>query len=530
MNLLVGQSRVVLVSVFCILFAITLTVGLATQWTFDLFQPQFLWKAYNHYFLSMLDGRLDLPVEAIGKEGGYFNSKAYMYYGLLPVIVRAILYPFVDLTQTPVSYFSVLFFTLIGHVALQVSLINVYLKNKSADRHQLSYWMLIAVSCILWFGSASFMISQNATLYHEPYAVSLCLANIYLALLLKDGFFLQQHQSISLLPYALLAGLCIHGRMPTALTLYLVTGILILVQTVRIRKSAGLNIGPFSVVMQSMRSFWPALLIMGAFGLSILWLNYAKYGNPLAFMGGNYGYFFLEGFSDRRCNIVPTSEFSNILRIIPNLAVYLTASTDLHWSLTWHLATGFGRLEIPLVPLILLWPLPIFCFLYLLVNLLKGLKNTTNRILLLGLLLFSVGAFFQLKYATITHRYSAELWLPLWISLLFLWFKLMNNPSKSLLTHRFFQVNFLAVAVLLFTGIGYQLYLATTNEYYLQDGPLIVHQDFHYLAEDNQFLATLTPEKINQFKADYKQQKEQKCAELADKRGLTELLDKKNAN
>jgi hypothetical protein len=504
-----------------------LTVGMATEWTFDLFQPQFLWKAYNHYFLSMLDGRLDVPVEAIGNEGGYFNSKAYMYYGLLPVLVRGLLYPFVDLTQTPVSYFSVLFFTLIGHVALQVSLISVYLKNKSADKPQLSYWMLIALSCVLWFGSASFMISQSATLYHEPYAVSLCLVNIYLALLLKDGFFLEHKQSISLIPYALLAGLCIHGRMPTALTLSLVTGFLILLQAIRIRKNAGLHIGLWSVVIQSMRSFWPAISIVGVFGVTILWLNYVKYDNPLAFMGGNYGYFFLEGFSERRCNLTPSSDYSSFLRIIPNIVVYLTANSDLHWSLTWHLATGFGRLEAPLVPLILLWPLPIFCFLYVFVNLIKGIKNTTNKIMLVALLLFSVGAFFQLKYPTITHRYFAELWLPLWVSLVFLWFKLISLPSSTVLSHRFFKLKAVAVAVLLFTGIGYQLYLATTNDYYLQDGPKINElENFHYSSKINQFLASLTPAKVKQLKADFKQEKRQKCAELAEELGLKKLLEK----
>jgi hypothetical protein len=96
-------------------------------------------------------------------------------------------------------------------------------------------------------------------------------------------------------------------------------------------------------VIQSLRSFWPAISILALFGMSILWLNYAKYGNALSFMGGNYGYFFLEGFSDRKCNVIPKSEFADIIRIIPNTIVYLTGSADLHWSFTWHLATGFGR-------------------------------------------------------------------------------------------------------------------------------------------------------------------------------------------
>jgi hypothetical protein len=512
LNQLVNRYGIVLPATVVMMIFAVLTVGMATQWTFDVFQPQFLWKAYNHYFLSMLDGHLDIPVEAVGREGGFFNSKAYMYYGLLPVIVRAILYPFVDLSQTPVSYFSVLFFTLIGHVALQVSLISVYLKHRSKDPHLISYWMLIGLSCLLWFGSASFMISQNATLYHEPYAVSLCLANIYLALLLKDGFFLDGKRQVSLIPYAVLAGLCIHGRMPTALTLYLVTGILILVQTVRIRRSAGLSLGPVSIILQSLRSFWPAISLLGVFGLTIVWLNYAKYGNPLAFMGGNYGYFFLEGFSARRCNVIPQSEFQDILRIIPNVIVYLSGSADMHWSLTWHLATGFGRLEVPLIPLALLWPLPIACFLYVLVTLIKGIKNNTNKVLLISLLAFSVGAFFQLKYPTITHRYTAELWLPLLVCMLFLWFKSINTQQPSTLgTTKVDYVKYTLMAALLAVGIGYQLSLALTSSYYLDDGPIYNHDNYHYSKEDNQFLSSLTPEKIQALKVEYRHLRERGC-------------------
>ncbi|AGH46300.1 hypothetical protein [Paraglaciecola psychrophila] len=515
----INRYGIAISTTIAMMIFVVLTVGMATQWTFDLFQPQFLWKAYNHYFLSMLEGSLDVPVEAIGKEGGYFNSKAYMYYGLLPTFVRALLFPFIDLSQTPVSYFSVLFFTLVGQVALQVSFIKVYLKISKSNRHALNLGLLVGVSCLLWFGSASFMISQNATLYHEPYAASLCLVNIYLALLLNDGFFQKENRNISLIPYALLAGLCIHARMPTALTLYLVTGILILVQTVRVRKQTQLSVGPFSILIQSLRSFWPAISILGLFGMSILWLNYAKYGDALSFMGGNYGYFFLEGFSERACKLIPQSDFANILRLVPNIIVYLTGSADLHWSLSWHLATGFGRLETPLVPLAILWGLPIFCFLYVLVTLARDFKSNTNKILLVALMLFSVGAFFQLKYATITHRYTAELWVPLFVCVLYLWFRLINS-TKDLSENRvLLKLKYALGMCLLVTGISCQLYLALTHDYYINDGPGVHIWDYHYSDEDNAYLRSLTPEKVAEFRLEHKAQKNQKCAELAEKLG-----------
>lgn len=509
-----------------IFFSIFVTIGLATNGSYNLFSPSFLWKAYNYYFLGMLDGRLDIPVEAIGREGAYFNGKAYIYYGALSILPRLFLYPFVDLIHTPVSYFSIMFFTIIGHGVLQLSLISVFMKQKRTNHIAVHYLTLIGISCLLWFGSASFMISQNATIYHEPYAAALCLVNIYLALLLKDGFFLDAKTNYSLLPYAILAGLCIHARMPTALALYLVTGLLILIQTYRVRCENGLLSGPLVIIWQSLRTYWLVILILGCFGISILVLNYLKFEGAFRFMGGNYGYFFLEGFTDRRCNIVPTSKFAELFRIIANGYIYLTGHEQGHWSLTWHLATGFGRKEMPLVPLAILWPLPIACFVYVLFSLINGFKKTTNKILLVSLLAFSIGAIFQLKYQTITHRYTAELWVPLFVCLVFLWFKFVSEPYQMQKKNGKLARNILygVSAVLLLVGISYQLYLATTNKYYLQDGPITKHENFHYSEEDNQFLRSLTPNKIRELNAEFRSNKEEKCAELAEKSGLSELL------
>lgn len=522
-NQIINRYGIVVPTTFAMIIFAILTVGMATQWTFDLFQPQFLWKAYNHYFLSVLEGHLDIPVESIGREGGYFNSKAYMYYGALPLIVRALLHPFVDLSQTSISYFSVLLFTLIGLVALQISLTKAYLRRVDSS-NPLLMWSFIGMSSLIWFGSATFMISQNGTLYHEPYAVGLCLVNIYFALLIKDNFFLKNDTHISLLPYAILAGLCIHARMPTALSLYLVTGILILLQSYRVRHSLSKKINVLTVVLQSFRSFWHVIMVLGLFGLSILWLNYAKYGNPLSFMGGNYGYYFLEGFSERRCNLVPTNALSDYVRIIPNIAVYLTGSEQLHWSLSWHLATGFGRKEMPLAPLLLLWPLLLVCFVYVLFALIKNIKQTVNKLLLAALLALCVGAFFQLKYPTITHRYIAEFWPPLFICLLFTWAQLLRLSSTKLNSIPNLKIKIIAVSVLLLTGIGYQLYLATTNVYYLKDGPTVLLDNYHYSDEDNAFLSTLTPEKIADFRIAYQLEKVEKCAALAEELGVTGLL------
>ena len=482
---------------------------MATQWTFNLFEPQFLWKAYNYYFLAIIDGRLDIPTESIGSEGAYFNSKAYMYYGLLPILPRALLFPFVDLTTTPVSYFSVLLFTLLGNSFLQFYVVKTFI-NKS-EHSTVNHLMLFGLTVLVWFSSASFLISQNATLYHEPYAAAICLAQIYIALLLKDGFFLSADRKITLLPYAIIAGLCVHARMPMALALYLLTGLLMLVQSYRVLRVCNISVSLYNLVWRSIRSFWASIVLLGLFGLSIFWLNYVKFDDPFKFMGGNYGYSFLEGFTERRCNMVPNGDFAGLLRIIANTYIYFTGDEEYHWSLTQHLQTGFGRKELPLIPLSLLWMFPIGCFAYSLFILIKGFKHLQNKLLLVAICLASAGAIFQLSYPTITHRYASALWFPLFLCVLFVWYQNINL-NRKLTKRRKTVISFVLVSFSI--GLVYQLKLATTDKYYLDDGPIFKHQNFHYTDEDNAFLGALTPERILTLKNEFKEQRKFECQKL----------------
>jgi hypothetical protein len=498
------------------LFASLILVFLATNGSFDLFQPSFLWKAYNYYFLSLIDGRLDVPVESIGREGTFYDGKTFMYYGLLPTLPRLILHPFVDLTKVSAGYFSILFFTLLGNVTLQYSVVRHFFANLNTDfnnkgrKSWIQILSLIIISLIIWFGSANFLISQNATLYHEPYAAALCIINIYMALLIRDGFFLSGYRNISLLPYALLAGLCIHSRMPTALSLYLVTGLIILVQVYKQLKQNSSHINLFTILMGAVSRFWKEILVLLLFGLSILWLNYAKYGDVFSFMGKNYGFVFLEGFSERQCNVIPTNEFYKFTRIIVNAYTYLSGDWQSHWSLTRLLHTGYGRVEMPAVSAALLWGAPITCFMIVTFKSLFNIKQLFSCILILFILAFSAGALFQLSYPTITHRYLAELWLPLGASLLFCWYRHVVNPTIFCVSRwKSILVSFIALFGLI--GVSYQLFIASTNKYYLEDGPVTNPAFFHYSDEDHALLGSLTTEKIKSFYVERNLHKTEQC-------------------
>jgi len=499
---------------FTLMFALGCSIvitGLATRGSFDLFQPGFLWKAYNHYLLSILDGRLDVPIFAIGKEGNLIDGKAYMYYGLLPVLPRVFLYPFVDLAQVPAAYFSILFFTFLGNVVLQYTLIKQYI----AHQCRASLALLLMLSLVIWFGSAAFIISQNATIYHEPYAASLCLASIFLALMLRQNFFIGEYRKVSLLPFAILAGLCVHARMPSALALYLVTGLLILVQTFRALSSSGANKGAVNVLFQSIIIFWKEIVVLGLFGVSILWLNHARYGDMLNFMGINYGFMFFEGFSERVCSVLPRSELYKLFRVFVNGYVYLTGDWQSHWSLVRLLSTGYGRLEGPFLPLGLLWTLPIVSLIVVVWTQIKAIKKPVSQITLLFLLAFSAGAIFQLTYPTISHRYVVSLWLPLFACLMFCWNAYITQSTSINLKQLDGNKYLIGVVILGVGSISYQLYQATINPYYLEDGPvtnvMTGSPNFHYSDEDNAYMESMTPLKIETFFAERAKNKIAAC-------------------
>jgi hypothetical protein len=513
-----GYSALLTTSIIS-LFASLILVFLATNGTFDLFQPSFLWKAYNHYFLSLIDGRLDVPAHGIGKEGSYIDDKVFMYYGMLPTLPRFFLHPFIDLNKLPASYFSILFFTLLGNVVLQHSIVKQYLickhaaKNVILPNSKFQIIFLVLISLIVWFGSATFLISQNATIYHEPYAAALCIVNIFLALLIRDGFFLGKFHYVNLMPYAFLAGLCTHARMPTALSLYLVTGLIMLVQICRQYPNISPIKRPHYLLWLALLKYWKEVLVLGFFGLSILLLNFARYGDLFNFMGVNNGFVFFEGWSERQCSVIPHGTFHKINRIIVNTYVYLSGDWQNHWSLIRLFSTGYGRVEMPAAPIAVLWAAPITCFIIVMCRSLLGLRLVFSRILLVFILAFSAGALFQLSYPTITHRYIAELWLPLGTCLLFCWYSYLVRPTQFRLGNPK-VVGF--IGVLAFIGVSYQLYLAITDEYYLDDGPVtsLERPSFHYPVEDYEYLGTLTNEKIKTFYIEREQRRQNECAKF----------------
>ncbi|MEP4889847.1 MAG: hypothetical protein ABJV04_07465 [Aliiglaciecola sp.] len=498
-------KKIEIVNFLFVVIAVIAYAAFATNFTFDFFQPQFLWRAYNFYTLAIIDGRLDIPAFSIGQEGNYIDSKVYMYYGMLPTLPRLILSPFIDLQSTPLSTLVVFLFSTFGQVILHFSIWKRFVKF--GDFSITNLIMVFGLLCVLWFGSGTFIILQNSVIYHEPYAAALCLSNIFLGLLIKDNFFIDSQKNYSFVKYAVVAGLCVHTRMPTALALYSVTCFLMLICILRTMQSEGVKQNYIlNIVTTAFRNHTVSLLIMFAFGLSVLLINYLKFGDAIEFMGHNYGYNFLEGFTERRCPVLPVGEFAKAFRIIPNLYVYFTADMETYKYLRLNLETGFGRIEDPVVPIYQLWSLSCLCYLIVLVQgIVKSRKG--NPLLLIGILLLSsIGAFFQLTYPTIAHRYITEFWPPLALATIIV---VYVNAIEG---KRYNKGVLALMAFLGAFGILNMLNLSLTNRYYLEDGPVFNHNDYHYSDSDNAFLSELTEDKIEQFMIQYHKDKEAACA------------------
>jgi hypothetical protein len=94
--------------------------------------------------------------------------------------------------------------------------------------------------------------------------------------------------------------------------------------------------------------------------------------------------------------------------------------------------------------------------------------------------------------------------VPLLVCVVFLWFKSVNNPL-FLKTGKIIEKITYGRGTFNFrhqlSVISYQLYFALNNRYYLQDGPITEHENYHYANEDIQFLESLNPARIEELHA-----------------------------
>jgi len=400
-----------------------------------------LWEAYNALALSIMNGTLDVPYEAIGRESYYYNDKVYFYYGYFPVLLRFILAPFVDLNTVNLARISVWLMTTIGAASLQYALIFYSRpKNSTLPWDLISKIKLILMSFIIWFGSAHFLIVQKGVLVHEPYAAMLMLSSLFLVLVYRDVFWDFKSRQYQLVLYALLAALCVHTRQTVALSLYSGVIILIVLKTIDTIRANKINDQKNFIKIffyEFINNAYKPLLILFLGGALLLVLNYLRFDDLFAMTKGEYGFNrFGEEVSPRACGsyITGAGRFE-VGRIIPNLFYYAIGGNNIHARFIDYLGLGYVRIAFHDIRFIFLWSSLLIAFLFVSWKLIRNLiyaRSIEVIVTFCFLVALTISLLLILSYTTITVRYMADLWLPIGFTFLIFSKKwLFENKSHT---------------------------------------------------------------------------------------------------
>lgn len=395
---------------------------------------------YNYYFLSLVDGRFDVPLRIIGKEGHYLlDGTAYVYYGILPAFLRGLFHPFVDLGAHSVARIVIWVVVCASALLLQGSSLRL-LGDSLPQRRQSRIAVIAGVLVAIWLVSPIAILAANASIYHEPIAIAFFLTSLAIYLAIR---FSQAERPLALvISVSVVAGLCVLVRPNIAVSLYVFACFLAMQSFL-----SGVGGAAGSFMASARRFILTPGLIMLLFGLSFLYLNYLRFGSATTVHGTidgplYYGLIFL-GYDDPATSNVVAFERNgrfNLLRIIPNTLFHAIGGYNLHERLLDTFDVGTIRKEAPFAPaLVLFAPWVLFSIAGLVALVRKQMRaqlraalGPAARLIWPLVALVSIQAIFILAYGTITLRYKTEFWLLLCVLSVFGLQQVLSASSGNL--------------------------------------------------------------------------------------------------
>ncbi|MFA5264595.1 MAG: hypothetical protein WC378_12305 [Opitutaceae bacterium] len=197
-------------AVLSILICTGVFIFTTTQGSFEFLHREALGSFYDHQAKSLLQGRLDVPYDAISGEAFVFEGRSYGYFGFTPALLRI---PF--LSYSPwfgmlSRYFMIFYFVL----ALLSSylLLRLFYQHIRGRQSGPPAWTTILLIINAGIGSTFIFLGSRAYLYHEAIlcGAAFALTSAYFSF---RYFLRRDHWSW---PIALLCGLlAIHSR-PTS--------------------------------------------------------------------------------------------------------------------------------------------------------------------------------------------------------------------------------------------------------------------------------------------------------------------------
>ncbi|MSU91453.1 hypothetical protein GE300_17890 [Rhodobacteraceae bacterium 2CG4] len=392
---------------------------------------------YNHYFLSVLDGRLDLPARIIGMEGLYAaDGRAYTVHGLAPLLARALAWPFVDLRQTSVAAASILGFTALGSALYHLTFARIVLRFGPAEA-QARRTALLLVGLAAWLSTPAVILASNNSFYHEQYALAFFFGAAWLAGAAQVVVFGAPAARVVLV-LALFAGLMVHARPHVALGLYAGT-LAFLARDLLDRRGRAVPAAAAS------------LLVLFGFGALYLAVNHLRSGSMTGLGSLAWGFLHFGEYTAETPRVALQDGKTGWQpgRIPGNLLLYLVdlprglGGEALGWLHRWMTRPfGFVAIETPRLGLLFSaapWAFVIFA----------GLRARPLGLRMgwVPLLACSVGPVFLLSFSMVALRYRVEMWPPIAALALLALPRLMCSLTDAAALHRFRRTAVLTLAL-----------------------------------------------------------------------------------
>lgn len=399
--------------------------------------PARLDLAFNYYALSILDGRLDIPAQAIGLEGRFTDDgRVYMYYGVLPALLRIPLAPFIDLSQVGLARVMVFVYCVAIGLVSQWLILRMETTWRKVRQEGYRFWTILAL-VLVWFASPIVILASAAAQTYEPIALALLITVAFFAIILNDAFVKHHHGPKHLILLAVLAGLAVHSRPNVAIALYFVVVAMSIMTWFIYEDNVKLPMwNRYRFNSKGLIRTLPVFLILMAFGASLMALNYAR-GGSFTGVKGQYGYWFIESENSPRRVSARKHRLGtfSVRRLVPNAYYHMYGEERNHRKLLGLFGGGHVTNQEPDAKTIAMWG-PLYIGLLFLLIRARRIFRDFSRYEASAAFLTIIGnaaiSYMILSYLTITYRYKTELWpLVFFGSLIYIHWHLSKNNSPE---------------------------------------------------------------------------------------------------
>lgn len=212
--------------------------ALMSRFTFNVNVDQGFGLVFNDMLLRLLRGDFTIDPAIIGFEAFIANGKSYAYFGVVPALIRLPLLPFFDLRNEPVAVLTC--------TIAAAGIVFFYAASVLTAAHtRIPATLTLALSATCAFAGVPSYLVKASIVYIEPILWAACLSAAYIFILTRSIVKGTAPRPAALALLALLAGICIHTRISTALGLCLATALIVLrnmTQRFRCASEPGTNV------------------------------------------------------------------------------------------------------------------------------------------------------------------------------------------------------------------------------------------------------------------------------------------------